>query len=169
MIRSLAERYKYIAMVRAGGRRGPPAPRAGRANAVHWSPAGDTPSRPRPTSVLPFLTLLLRRSPPALPRCPLSAPPSPPPAPSRLLVVAQDTEFPGVVARPVGSFSSHTDYHYQTLRCNVLLLKMIQLGITFTDENGELAEGVPTWQFNFAFSLDEDMYAQDSIDLLTRR
>uniref|UniRef100_A0A915I340 Uncharacterized protein n=1 Tax=Romanomermis culicivorax TaxID=13658 RepID=A0A915I340_ROMCU len=24
-----------------------------------------------------------------------------------------------------------------------------------------------TWQFNFKFSLGEDMYAQDSIDLLT--
>lgn len=82
--------------------------------------------------------------------------------------VAMDTEFPGVVARPIGSFTSHTDYHYQTLRCNVDLLKIIQLGITFADENGELAEGCPTFQFNFKFNLQEDMYAQDSIDLLTR-
>lgn len=65
----------------------------------------------------------------------------------------QDTEFPGVVARPIGSFSSHTDYHYQTLRCNVDLLKIIQLGITFADENGELADDCPTWQFNFKFNL----------------
>ena len=65
----------------------------------------------------------------------------------------QDTEFPGVVARPVGSFASHTDYHYQTLRCNVDLLKIIQLGITFADENGELADDCPTWQFNFKFNL----------------
>lgn len=82
--------------------------------------------------------------------------------------VAMDTEFPGVVARPVGSFASHTDYHYQTLRCNVDLLKIIQLGITFADERGELADDCPTWQFNFKFNLQEDMYAQDSIDLLTR-
>lgn len=72
------------------------------------------------------------------------------------------------MARPIGSFSSHTDYHYQTLRCNVDLLKIIQLGITFADENGELADDCPTWQFNFKFNLQEDMYAQDSIDLLTR-
>jgi CCR4-NOT transcription complex subunit 7/8 len=68
----------------------------------------------------------------------------------------------------VGSFASHTDYHYQTLRCNVDLLKIIQLGITFADESGELADDCPTWQFNFKFNLQEDMYAQDSIDLLTR-
>ncbi len=27
-----------------------------------------------------------------------------------------DTEFPGVVARPVGSFKNSGEYHYQTLR-----------------------------------------------------
>ncbi|CAG9090661.1 unnamed protein product [Plutella xylostella] len=42
--------------------------------------------------------------------------------------VAMDTEFPGVVARPIGEFRSTADYQYQLLR--------------------------------------EDMYAQDSIDLL---
>ena len=104
--------------------------------------------------------------PPLAALCALS--PARPPArpPSRR--PPQDTEFPGVVARPIGSFSSHTDYHYQTLRCNVDLLKIIQLGITFADENGELADDCPTWQFNFKFNLQEDMYAQDSIDLLTR-
>lgn len=80
----------------------------------------------------------------------------------------QDTEFPGVVARPVGSFASHTDFHYQTLRCNVDLLKIIQLGLTFSDAAGNLPDGCPSWQFNFKFNLSEDMYAQDSIDLLTR-
>lgn len=66
---------------------------------------------------------------------------------------AQDTEFPGVVARPIGSFRGSSDYHYQTLRCNVDLLRIIQLGITLCDENGELAPGVCTWQFNFQFSI----------------
>jgi len=82
--------------------------------------------------------------------------------------VAMDTEFPGVVARPIGSFRSANDYHYQTLRCNVDLLKIIQLGLTFADEQGNIPEGTSTWQFNFKFNLNEDMYAQDSIDLLTR-
>ncbi|KAG0327605.1 CCR4-NOT transcription complex subunit 7 [Dissophora globulifera] len=82
--------------------------------------------------------------------------------------LAMDTEFPGVVARPIGNFRTSADYHYQTLRCNVDLLKMIQLGVTFADENGNHPKDACTWQFNFKFSLAEDMYAQDSIDLLTK-
>jgi len=78
-----------------------------------------------------------------------------------------DTEFPGVVARPIGEFKSSADYQYQLLRCNVDLLKIIQLGVTFLDEKGNLPpEGVTTWQFNFKFNLTEDMYAEDSVDLL---
>ncbi|KAI9818397.1 MAG: hypothetical protein M1827_000455 [Pycnora praestabilis] len=99
-----------------------------------------------------------------------------------------DTEFPGIVARPMGSFTTKTDYHYQTLRCNVDLLKMIQLGITLFSTEGELPPPhtsdpsgmngstyinhlIPcpcTWQFNFRFSLHNDMYAQDSIELLQK-
>lgn len=82
--------------------------------------------------------------------------------------VSMDTEFPGVVARPVGTFTSSADHRYQTLRCNVDLLRIIQLGLTFTDSQGNLPAGICTWQFNFSFSLSEDMYAQDSIDLLKR-
>ncbi|CAG8539374.1 4168_t:CDS:2 [Acaulospora morrowiae] len=81
--------------------------------------------------------------------------------------LAMDTEFPGVVARPIGNFRGSSDYHYQTLRCNVDLLKIIQLGITFADENGSFPPDTCTWQFNFRFNLADDMYAQDSIDLLT--
>ncbi|KAJ1989962.1 CCR4-NOT core DEDD RNase subunit [Dimargaris cristalligena] len=81
--------------------------------------------------------------------------------------VSMDTEFPGVVVRPMGNFRSSADYHYQTLRCNVDLLKIIQLGITFADEYGNFPPEASTWQFNFKFDLNEDMYAQDSIDLLT--
>ncbi|CCG82401.1 Poly(A) ribonuclease pop2 [Taphrina deformans PYCC 5710] len=84
----------------------------------------------------------------------------------RFPYVAMDTEFPGVVARPMGQFRSASDYRYQVMRCNVDLLKMIQLGITFCDENGRQPEGINTWQFNFAFSLSDDMYAGDSIALL---
>ena len=50
--------------------------------------------------------------------------------------VAMDTEFPGVVAKPVGDLSSN-GFAYQTLQCNVDLLKIIQLGISFCGENGE--------------------------------
>uniref|UniRef100_A0A2K5WIJ6 CCR4-NOT transcription complex subunit 7 n=1 Tax=Macaca fascicularis TaxID=9541 RepID=A0A2K5WIJ6_MACFA len=78
-------------------------------------------------------------------------------------------QFPGVVARPTGEFRSNADYQYQLLRCNVDLLKIIQLGLTFMNEQGEYPPGTSTWQFNFKFNLTEDMYAQDSIELLTTR
>lgn len=86
--------------------------------------------------------------------------------------LAMDTEFPGVVVRPVGVFKSSADYHYQTLRANVNMLKLIQLGLTFSDESGSLPRcgsrnEYCVWQFNFReFNLREDVYAQDSIDLL---
>ncbi|EAA61814.1 hypothetical protein AN7628.2 [Aspergillus nidulans FGSC A4] len=99
--------------------------------------------------------------------------------------ISMDTEFPGIVARPIGSFTNKADYHYQTLRCNVDLLKMIQLGITLFSPKGEVpppdatdANGQPlgnglvpapcTWQFNFRFSLEEDMYAQESTAMLAK-
>ncbi|KAK9474209.1 ribonuclease H-like domain-containing protein [Dipodascopsis tothii] len=83
--------------------------------------------------------------------------------------ISMDTEFPGIVARPIGQFKTTSDYHYQTLRCNVDLLKIIQLGITVADEQGNHPEGLPsTWQFNFRFSLSEDMYSSESIELLTK-
>merc|ERR1711978_554459 len=77
-----------------------------------------------------------------------------------------DEEFPGVVARPIGEFKSSADYQYQLLRCNVDLLKIIQLGLTFFNKEGKTPEGVCTWQFNFKFNLSEDMYAEDSVELL---
>jgi len=85
--------------------------------------------------------------------------------------LAMDTEFPGVVVRPVGFFRNSAEFHYQTLRTNVDLLKLIQLGLTFSDQDGNL----PTcgmnehcvWQFNFReFNINADVYAQDSIELL---
>ena len=97
----------------------------------------------------------------------------------------QDTEFPGIVARPMGAFTTRADYHYQTLRCNVDLLKVIQLGVTLFDDNGDMPPphateelGIPayrnnllpcpcTWQFNFQFSASEDMCNQESISFLT--
>ena len=113
----------------------------------------------------------------------------------RLLVleypyVSMDAEFPGIVARPIGNFAgSKAEYHYQTLRCNVDILKPIQVGITLWTPEGELPPAQPsqdllnrlggkmpyannlmylpcTWVFNFQFSLEEDMYAESSINLL---
>ena len=105
--------------------------------------------------------------------------------------IAMDTEFPGVVARPVGNFKNSGEYHYQTLRqvlmslsraphyfpcpvlpkcrecrqadwqhllhrCNVDMLKLIQLGLTFSDAEGRLPRcngELCVWQFNFRSAL----------------
>ncbi|KAI9465046.1 CAF1-domain-containing protein [Lactarius psammicola] len=82
--------------------------------------------------------------------------------------VALDTEFPGVVARPISTFKTSSDYHYQTMRCNVDLLKIIQIGLTLSDEDGNYPQEVSTWQFNFHFSIDEDMFAPESVELLQK-
>lgn len=82
--------------------------------------------------------------------------------------VAMDTEFPGVVGKPVGTFRSQSEYHFQVLRVNVDILKLIQLGVTFFDKDGNTPHPVATWQFNFKFSLNADMYADESIQLLDR-
>ncbi|KAI3696638.1 hypothetical protein L6452_29075 [Arctium lappa] len=85
--------------------------------------------------------------------------------------IAMDTEFPGVVLRPLAQFKNINDYNYHTLKDNVDMLKLIQLGLTFSDENGTL----PTcgsgksciWQFNFReFNVNEDIFANDSIEML---
>ncbi|KAG9456286.1 hypothetical protein H6P81_000794 [Aristolochia fimbriata] len=85
--------------------------------------------------------------------------------------IAMDTEFPGIVLRPVGNFKNSSDYHYQTLKANVDLLKLIQLGLTFSDDQGNLptcgTDKYCIWQFNFReFNVSEDVFANDSIELL---
>jgi CCR4-NOT transcription complex subunit 7/8 len=103
--------------------------------------------------------------------------------------VAMDTEFPGVVCRPMGKFRGKSDYHYQLLRTNIDLCNLIQIGIAFFDANGnpppahlplpELQEmsvtsrrliqstGLPlAFQFNFKFDLETDMFNEKSIETL---
>lgn len=83
-------------------------------------------------------------------------------------LLAMDTEFPGVVVRSVGNPRGADAY--QTMKANVDMLKLIQLGLTFADEDGNLphfGEEYCVWQFNFKeFRLKEDIYAHDSIELL---
>ena len=110
------------------------------------------------------------RAPPlSISRSPFSSPGIPCVLTPNFIGLVQDTEFPGIVARPVGPFSNPNEYHYKLLKCNVDLLKVIQLGFCFCDENGNLPEGVCVWQFNFKFDLSKDMFAQDSIEFLKSR
>ncbi|KAL7671943.1 hypothetical protein ACOME3_006845 [Neoechinorhynchus agilis] len=80
--------------------------------------------------------------------------------------VAMDTEFPGVVARPLGHFLSMAEYHYQALKVNVDILKVIQLGLSFFDEKGRADPDYTTFQFHFKFRREADMSAADSMKLL---
>ncbi|CAO2839699.1 unnamed protein product [Amaranthus hypochondriacus] len=85
--------------------------------------------------------------------------------------VAMDTEFPGIVIRPVGNFKNSSDFHYRTLKQNVDMLKLIQIGLTFSDEHGNLptcgTDKLCIWQFNFReFNINEDVFASDSIELM---
>lgn len=80
----------------------------------------------------------------------------------------------------MGKFTNRADYHYQTMRANIDLLSVIQVGITLFNDDGEPppahAENGPyqnsstpcphTWQFNFKFDPENDMFNQESIDYL---
>ncbi|KAG5360287.1 Poly(A) ribonuclease pop2 [Yarrowia sp. B02] len=81
----------------------------------------------------------------------------------RARYVSLECKFPGIVARPIGQFRSTNEYHYQTLRANVDLLKVIQVGLSFSDDS--VAPPV-TWQFNFRFDETQDMCSEDIKDLL---
>ncbi|CDR38020.1 CYFA0S01e20252g1_1 [Cyberlindnera fabianii] len=83
--------------------------------------------------------------------------------------VSFSTEFPGILARPIGVFSSTDDYHYQTLRTNADLLDLIQFGVSLTDANGNRPEHIcSTWQFNFKFDLNTKMISDEAYESLTK-
>ena len=77
--------------------------------------------------------------------------------------VAMDTEFPGIIVRAQGDVR---DPQYQTIRSNVDRLKLIQVGITLSDSEGNYPPETSTWQFNLKFDLKVDTYSEDSIQLL---
>ena len=77
--------------------------------------------------------------------------------------VGMDTEFPGVVF-PLTEYTQ--DFYYQSLKLNVDSLKLIQLGITLSDANGNLPKGTHTWQFNLQFNLTNDNISPESLSLL---
>ena len=81
--------------------------------------------------------------------------------------IGMDTEFPGTVFT-VRNFTN--DFYYKTLKLNIDSLKLIQLGITITNENGEYPKNIPyhTWQFNFEFDINKDQYNEQSINLLKK-
>mmetsp|Transcript_13795 Transcript_13795/g.20906 ORF Transcript_13795/g.20906 Transcript_13795/m.20906 type:complete len:268 (+) Transcript_13795:53-856(+) len=83
--------------------------------------------------------------------------------------IAMDTEFPGVVVKPILSKLTSPEYAYQNIRLNCNLMKLIQLGLTFSDEEGHFPpDGRCIFQFNFQFNELSDINAQKSINLLKK-
>ena len=79
--------------------------------------------------------------------------------------IGMDTEFPGTV---FVAENMTDDFYYKALKKNVDKLKLIQLGVTLTNEKGEFPKNYPyhTWQFNLEFDKSTELYKADSINLL---
>lgn len=80
--------------------------------------------------------------------------------------VSMDTEFPGVVYNHNRMNTGSPESLYLNIKTNVDNLKIIQLGITLADYNGNVPTGVSSWQFNFDFNMKLENYNQDSLNLL---
>jgi CCR4-NOT transcription complex subunit 7/8 len=92
--------------------------------------------------------------------------------------ISMDTEFPGVVIRPnADNFAiqlRQPDRHYLVLKANVDRLNLIQIGLTLSDEEGNLPDlgtkNLYIWEFNFQdFDMARDPHAHDSVELLRRQ
>ncbi|GKV31889.1 hypothetical protein SLEP1_g40546 [Rubroshorea leprosula] len=93
-------------------------------------------------------------------------------------IISMDTEFPGVVVRPSTDEPNFrqrdTTVHYSSLKANVDMLNLIQIGLTLSDDDGNLpdlgTDQVYIWEFNFRdFDVARDNYAPDSVELLRRQ
>jgi CCR4-NOT transcription complex subunit 7/8 len=62
------------------------------------------------------------------------------------------------------------DFYYKSLKKNVDKLKLIQLGITLTNDKGEFPKNYPyhTGQFNLEFDKDTELYKDESMDMLKK-
>ena len=80
-------------------------------------------------------------------------------------IIGMDTEFPGIVY-DIKNITN--DFYYKSMEKNVNSLKLIQLGITIMNRNGEYSKNIPyhTWQFNFKFDIEKDKYSEESLNLL---
>lgn len=83
-------------------------------------------------------------------------------------IVGMDTEFPGVVSRPAKNYSSVEEMEYDSMRCNVDLLKIIQLGISVYSKNFSGSPQRITWQFNFKFNQKKDCILGSALNILEK-
>ncbi|CAL9064691.1 unnamed protein product [Musa banksii] len=79
--------------------------------------------------------------------------------------VAIDTEFPGFI-RSTPRHASEEE-RYDDMKYNVDHMRLIQLGLTLFDKDGNTPWPGCCWQFNFSdFDPDTDACSEDSIELL---
>lgn len=48
---------------------------------------------------------------------------------------------------------------YKKIKMNVDKLKVIQVGISLSDDEGNMPPGITTWQFNLRFNLRYSLFA----------
>lgn len=75
--------------------------------------------------------------------------------------VAFDTEFPGCVRE--GPWTAAPAAQYAALRCNVGMLRPIQLGLAVSDAQGTV---LGVWSFNLLFNLDRDLHTEAAVSFL---
>lgn len=87
----------------------------------------------------------------------------------RYTYLAIDTEFPGIVLSPAAPDRplSQSSMNYLQLRENVNSLRIIQLGLSFADKDGDRPK-IHTIQFNFQFNVWLDPCAPDALNVLKR-
>ncbi|KAA0155179.1 hypothetical protein FNF29_01930 [Cafeteria roenbergensis] len=95
----------------------------------------------------------------------------------RFPFVAMDTSFPGIVARPLRPLSEGPakltardveEYHYQSIRLNVDVMPVLQVGLTLFDASGNMPPGGPVWQFNMRFDPTNDLASPFALDQMRR-
>ncbi|KAL9425048.1 hypothetical protein AB3S75_032057 [Citrus x aurantiifolia] len=82
----------------------------------------------------------------------------------RFNILSIDTEFPGFICSTPRD--APTSVVYNNLKFNVDNTKIIQLGITLSDDKGNIGS---TWEFNFSdFDFQKDPYVEESMRLMQR-
>lgn len=77
--------------------------------------------------------------------------------------IGMDTEYPGIV---YPCTVNTPDYYYKFIKVNVDKLKLIQLGISLSNDKGEFPPNACTWQFNLRFDCDKDEHSNESMSML---